>query len=164
MIEMNHIFTTTMTKHVLASVALMLITTAPTTQAAEGEDHILKPGQFPPPNSGTYLAGALVFVDPINRRGGLRLDGDPGGHHNVDYFAMLPYGIIWYNGTPAELRAIPIGTHVHGYFYLPPVGEEKTIPPLPESQQQYTLKRNHAISLEDDFSFYQRRGQAWKGE
>ncbi len=58
MIEMNHIFTTTMMKHVLASVALMLITTAPTTQAAEGEDHILKPGQFPPPNSGTYLAGA----------------------------------------------------------------------------------------------------------
>ena len=38
MIEMNHIFTTTMMKHVLASVALMLITTAPTTQAAPAID------------------------------------------------------------------------------------------------------------------------------
>ena len=108
------------------------------------------------------------MVDPINRRGGLRLDGGGcGGLYHVGpihQFVMLPYGMIWYHGAPVELRDIPIGTHVHGYFYLPPVGEGKTIPPLPESQQQYTLKRNHAISLEDDFSFYQRRGQAWKGE
>src|SRR4029079_10747585 len=29
-------------------------------------------------------------------------------------------------------------------------------------QERYEIKQNHALSLEDDFSFYQRRGQAWK--
>ena len=62
----------------------------------------------------------------------------------------------------AEIRDIPIGTHVHGYFFVPPKGEEETIPPLPEDQKRFTIKHNHAISLEDDFSFYQRRGQSWK--
>lgn len=60
------------------------------------------------------------------------------------------------------LRDIPIGTHVHGYFFVPPPGEEKTIPPLSKGQEKYEIKYNHGLSLEDDFSFYQRRGQVWK--
>ena len=134
--------------------------------AEDPVDVILRPGTFPQPNSGTYLAGELVIIDPANRRGGLRLDGNEphdryhsGPLHN---FAMLPYGMISYNGAPAELRDIPIGTHVHGYFYVPPVGEEATIPPLPKDMAKYEIKQNHAVSLEDDFSFYQRRGQGWK--
>ncbi len=127
--------------------------------AQEVKDVALQPGQFPPPNSGTYLAGELVIIDPVNRRGGLRLHGDNGGP--LHYFAMLPFGAIWFHGAPAELRDIPIGTHVHGYFHLPPVGEEATIPPLPPDQAQFQLKHNHAVSLEDDASFYQRRGQGW---
>lgn len=80
---------------------------------------------------------------------------------------MLPYGMIWYNGAPAELRDIPIGTHLHGYFYVLSVGEEETIPPprpygSATGKLRYVPKYNHAISLEDDFSFYQRCGQAWK--
>ena len=106
----------------------------------EKPDVILKPGEFPPPGSGTYIAGELVVIDPVNRRGGLRLDGDgPGGRYYdapLHYFAMLPYGMLWYNGAPAELKDIPPGTHVHGYFYLPPVGEEETIPPLPKTQER----------------------------
>ena len=127
---------------------------------------VLQPGQFPAAGTGTYLAGELVIVDPVNRRGGLRLDGNaPGDRYHagpLHYFAMLPYGMIWYNGAPAELRDIPLGTHVHGYFHLPPAGEEATVPPLPKDQEKHQLKHNHALSLEDDFSFYQRRGQAWK--
>lgn len=134
--------------------------------AQEKQDHIPQPGKFPPPDSGTYISGELVIVDPINRRAGLRLDGDgPGSRYHdgpLHYFAMLPYGMIWFNGAPAELRDIPLGTHVHGYFFVPPVGEEKTIPPLPKSQERYDVKQNHALSIEDDFSFYLRRGQAWK--
>ena len=38
----------------------------------------LKPGTFPTA-PGTYLSGELVVIDPINRRGGLRIDGDAGG-------------------------------------------------------------------------------------
>lgn len=129
------------------------------------QDHVPKPGQFPPPNTGTYLAGELAIIDPVNRRGGLRLDGNGGERYHagpLHYFAMLPYGEISFNGAPAELRDIPIGTHVHGYFYVPPVGEEATIPPLPKDMAPFQLKHNHAVSLEDDFSFYQRRGQSWK--
>lgn len=127
--------------------------------AQETKDLVLQPGKFPPPNSGVYLAGELVLIDPINRRGGLRLHGDNG--EPLHYFAMLPYGEIWFHGAPAELRDIPIGTHVHGYFYLPPSGEEATIPPLPKDQAQFQVKHNHALSLEDDVSFYQRRSQGW---
>jgi len=70
---------------------------------------------------------------------------------------MLPYGMVGYNGAPAELRDVPLGTHMHGYFHLAPRGEEDTIPPY-----QRANPHNHALTLEDDFSYYQRRGQAWK--
>lgn len=100
-----------------------------------------------------YLAGELVIVDAVNRRGALRLDGDGPLH----YFTMLPYGAIGYHGAPAEFRDVPLGTHLHGYFHLPPPGEEETIPP-----HQRGEKHNHAFSLEDDFTYYQRRGQSWK--
>ena len=55
--------------------------------------YVPQPGQFPPPETGTYLAGELVIVDPINRRGGLRLEGN--GDQNryargpIHYFAMV---------------------------------------------------------------------------
>lgn len=113
-------------------------------------------GQFAAASAATYLAGELVLIDPVNRRGGLRPDGDATRLH---YFAMLPYGMASYNGAPAELRDLPVGTHVHGYFHLPPAGEEQTIP-----AQRSVIPQNHAVTLEDDFSFYQRRGQVWKVE
>lgn len=124
----------------------------------------LKPGEFPAADTGTYLAGELVFIDPVNRRGGLRLDGDDKGRYHdgpLHYFALLPFGMVGYAGAPAELRDIPLGTHVHGYFHRPPAGEEQTIPPLPRGQERFEIAHNHAVSLEDDFSFYQRRGQSW---
>jgi hypothetical protein len=127
----------------------------------------LRPGEFPADGTGTYLAGELVIVDPVDRRGGLRLDGNPNERYHagpLHYFAMLPCGTVFYNGAPAELRDVPLGTHVHGYFHLPPIGEETTIPPLPKEHAQFEVPQNHAISLEDDFSFYQRQGQGWKVE
>ena len=134
--------------------------------AADRADYIPQPGQFPPPDSGHYIAGELVMLDPVNRRGGLRLDGNDAterySHGPPHSFAMLPYGMVWFRGAPAELRDVPIGTHLHGYFFGPPPGEEKTIPPLPPGQEKFAIKYNHVLSLEDDFSFYQRRGQAWK--
>jgi hypothetical protein len=137
--------------------------------AEEVKDYVPKPHEFPPPNSAQYFAGELVIVDPINRRGAIRLDGDKKNgelsaeryyHGDPLRFAMLPYGSIWYHGAPAELRDIPIGTHLHGYFYLPPEGD-KSIPP-PQGPPHLVPKQNHAILLQDDFSFYSRRGQAWR--
>ena len=151
---------------ILVLLASILILALPAlVYAQEKKDPVLKAGEFPPPDSGTYIAGELVFIDPINRRGGIRLDGNPPGdrYHSgpLHYFAMLPFGMIWYNGAPAEFRDIPLGTHIHGYFLLPPEGEEKTIPAIP-NMEKYHVKHNHALSLEDDFSFYQKRGQNWK--
>jgi hypothetical protein len=129
------------------------------------EEATPKPGQFAPLETAKYLSGELVVIDPINRRGGLRIDGDGGNrYHNgpLHYFALLPYAEVRSHGAPAELRDIPLGTHVHGYFHLPPAGQEQTIPPLPAEQKAYEIKQNHALTLEDDFSYYQRRGQSWK--
>jgi hypothetical protein len=141
---------------------LLLVTPA---FSQDNKDYIPQPGKFPPPNSGRYISGELVTIDPVNRRGGMRIDDSVESDRNQEapflQFAMLPYGMLWYNGAPAELRDIPVGTHLHGYFFLPPDGEEQTIPP-PQHGAKYVPRQNHAILLEDDFSFYQRRGQAWK--
>jgi hypothetical protein len=143
----------------LGSCAAVVFTSAqektetPAPSAQVPKDAVAKPPKFPPADAGKYFSGELVFVDAVNRRGALRLDGDGPLH----YFAMLPYGMIGYNGAPAELRDVPHGTHMHGYFHQPPAGEEETIPAHQRSQPH-----NHAIALEDDFSYYQRRGQAWK--
>jgi hypothetical protein len=134
---------------------------------AEGlKDYVPKPNEYPPHGSGVFLSGELVVVDPINRRGGIRLDGD-GKHQRyaegpLHYFAMLPCGGLWFHGAPATLRDIPLGTHVQGMFYLPPKGQEKLIPAPAEKYAALIPKHNHAVILEDDFSFYQRQGQSWK--
>ena len=133
--------------------------------SSQEPDYVPQPGTFAPLEKSKYIAGELVYIDPVNRRGGIRLEGDEMGRYYSGpphYFALLPYATVWCNGALAEIRDIPLGTHVHGYFFVPPKGEEETIPPLPEHQKRFTIKHNHAITLEDDFSFYQRRGQAWK--
>lgn len=136
-------------------------------QAQETKEFVPKPGTFPPPKSGRYFAGELLAVDPVNRRGALRLDGDnvADKYHRAPShkFALLPYGMVRYHGAPAELRDVPIGTHVHGYFYLPPEGDDSVPPPVGTPRAvSYVPKHNHAVSLEDDISFYTRRGQTWK--
>jgi len=120
--------------------------------------------QFVDTGKARYISGELVFIDPVNRRGGLRLDGDEGRYFTGPplWFVLLPYAGVWQHGARAELRDLPLGTHVHGWFITPPPGEEATIPPLPEDKKQFAIAENHALLIEDDFSYYQRRGQAWK--
>ena len=120
-------------------------------------NHLPKPGVFPPAGAGIHLDGDLVFSDPINRRGALR-KGEPTPRH---YFAMLPYGMVWRHGAPADIRDLPPGTHMHGRFLQPLEGEEETIS-LPKKQRNASSKYNHAILLEDDVSFYSRQGRSWK--
>jgi hypothetical protein len=129
--------------------------------SAGDENHVPKPGQFPPAGAGLRLAGELVAVDHVNRRGALRLDGDGSEdtYHSAPShpFAMLPYGSIWFHGAPAELRDIPIGTRLHGQFLLPPEGDTSVAKPA-----RIRAPQTHALVLEDDFSFYQRQKLAWK--
>ena len=122
-------------------------------------DHVPKPGVFPPAGAGVHYEGDLVISDPVNRRGALRAIRYTPRH----YFAMLPYGMVRYHGAPADIRDIPIGTHMHGRFLLPIEGEEETIT-VPEELSRSILhpNHNHAILLEDDVSFYSRQGRSWK--
>ena len=78
------------------------------------QNPVPKSGVFPPADAGIHLDGDLVVSDPINRRGALRKSQ----HSKRHYFAMLPYGMVWYHGAPADVRDIPIGTHMHGSCLL----------------------------------------------
>jgi len=116
-------------------------------------------GVFPSKGSGIQVHGDLVVSDSVNRRGALREKRSTPRH----YFAMLPYGMVWYHGAPADIRDLPPDIHMHGQFLLPMEGEEKTIP-LSDNliKDHKNLRYNHAILLEDDMSFYSRRGRSWK--
>jgi hypothetical protein len=133
--------------------------------AQEKADYVPKPGEFPPVGVGVYQVGELVAIDHVNRRGAIRLrgDNDDGRYHSAPShsFALLPYGTVRYHGSPAELRDIPIGTVLHGYFTLPREGDA-TIPRPPKGTEKWVPLHNQALTLEDDFSFYQRQGRAWK--
>ena len=116
-------------------------------------------GVFPSKESGIHVHGDLVISDSVNRRGALREKRSTPRH----YFAMLPYGMVWYHGAPADIRDLPPDIHMHGQFLLPMEGEEKTIPLSDDLIKDHkNLRYNHAILLEDDMSFYSRRGRSWK--
>lgn len=119
------------------------------------EPYQLQPGQFPPEGSAHYLAGEMIQMDHVNRTGQLRPDRRD-DQRTDDYdrpmpFTLLPYGAIRYHGAPAELRDIPIGTHLHGRFYSDPKAGKN-------GKGAFTL----AFLLEDDFSFQQRQERVWR--
>lgn len=142
--------------------AFAVLTTGVSESITSAEDQVAS--RFVEANKARHISGELVYIDAVNRRGGIRLDGDQGRYDSgpPHWFALLPYAPVWHNGARAELRDLPLGTHVRGDFVLPPAGEEATIPPLPDDKKPFAIPENHALLMEDDFSFYQRRGQAWK--
>ena len=105
--------------------------------------------------SAHYIGGELTTLpDHLNRTGVLRIDRDDTQRRSEwDRplpFTLLPYGSIGYHGAPAELRHIPIGTHLHGQFYIEKVKKDgKGI-------------FNLAIRLEDDFTYFVRQGRTWR--
>ena len=117
----------------------------------------LKPGEFPPEGSAHEIAGELIGLDHINRTGILRQDRtDAISRSHWDEplpFTMLSFGSLRFHGAPAELRDIPVGTHLHGQFYF----EEKA---GKDGKGAFTK----ALRLEDDFSYFQRQQRAWRVE
>ncbi|MDF1754901.1 MAG: hypothetical protein P1U89_19090 [Verrucomicrobiales bacterium] len=140
-----------------------------------GDPRIALDSEFPAPGKAKMISGEITLIEHVNRRGILRPDRD--GTINKYYwdlphsFEMLPYGSIYYHGAPAELKDIPIGTHLHGQFHLGPEGPFEVTPPvsnyaagkmarpdLRSVESQYS----RAMLLEDDFSFYTRNGITWE--
>ena len=133
----------------------LLLCLAGALHAAETAPFQLQPGQFPPENSAHYLAGEIIQMDHVNRTGQLRPDRRS-NQRTDDYdrallFTMLPYGTLRYHGAPAELRDIPIGTHLHGQFFF-------------DAKQGVPVKGGfgQVLLLEDDFSFHQRQQRTWR--
>jgi len=131
--------------------------------------------EFPDPDKARYFAGEITLVEHVNRQGILRLDRD--GTLNKYFwdlphsFQMLPYGAVWYKGAPAELKDIPLGTHLHGKFYLGPEGDFQVEPPVSNyfagrmanpDMRSIVSQYSRVLLLEDDFTFYQRQGAGWK--
>lgn len=149
----------------LCSLALLLLGTAGNVSAAEpafrtdGGDEKLrwyqhKPGEFPPEGSAHRISGELIEMDHVNRTGSLRIDRDDTQRRgNWDHplpFTMLPYGSISYHGAPAAMRDIPIGTHLHGEFYIDKVAKD--------GKGEF----DRAVRLEDDFSHAVRLKRVWR--
>ena len=90
-------------------------------------------GKFPPENSAHAISGELIRNDHLERRFYLRVDRDDSQDRGVWDLpvdaTMLPYGSIYYHGAPAALQDIPLGTHLHGLFYLKAPDDKSPPPP-----------------------------------
>ena len=120
--------------------------------AEEKEPYRPKQGEFPSLKEAKFHRGELVFVDHINRRGSLRIFTD--GYfreRRLHHFAMLPYGMIYYHGAPADLRDIPLGTVLYGQFFLAPDPKFSSVPNSSGNDPALPAE-NHALLLEDDIS------------
>jgi hypothetical protein len=126
----------------------------------------LETGKFPPAGSAHAIAGELIWCDHAERRFRIRVDRDDSqqvSHFDLPLEAgMLPYGSVWVHGAPAALQDIPLGTHLHGEFYLRDPAD--TAPPPAGQHQRHTAdwEFQRCLRLEDDFSFHARRQQAWR--
>ena len=129
-------------------------------------------GKFPALEQALAYRGELVFVDHVNRRGSIRVQGAGTYFRNAPHpFAMLPYGIVRYHGAPADLRDIPLGTVLHVRGFLPPDPKISAVPVLPINNREKNAgysgagtapAENHILLLEDEPSHCLREGKAWK--
>jgi hypothetical protein len=114
-----------------------------------------KPGEFPPEGSAREISGELIGLDHVNRTGTLRVDRSD-AQRTDDYdaalpFTLLPYAKTMFHGAYAELRDVPIGTHLSGLFF---------VKELPAKNQKPVFDR--VLRLEDDFSRFTRLKRAWR--
>ena len=87
-------------------------------------------------------------------------------------FALLPYGIVRFQGAPADLRDIPLGTVLHVSAFLPPDPKTSSVPVLPVDNRSKDADHNrgngiapaenHVFLLEDEPSYCLRSGLVWK--
>jgi len=123
-------------------------------------------GQFPPEGSAHAVTGELIQVDHLERRFQIRVDRNDSQQRGVWDLplaaTMLPYGSIWYQGAPAALQDIPLGTHLHGLFYLSDPIDKTPLPDTAHNRKTPEWEFRRCFRIEDDFSFHARQKQLWK--
>lgn len=154
---------------------LLLLAFCAVAQAGEESAATASVDEFPDLDSATRCSGELTMVDHVNRMGILRPDrSDKHNKYHWDlphHFTMLPYGMVYHCGSPATLRDVAIGTHLHGEFFLGPEGAYRV--PLLDTEYAQKVANDpnlfspdsplsQVLRLEDDFTLYQRQGAAWK--
>lgn len=155
---------------------LLFIALLTSALAADSADpRIALDSAFPDARAGRSFAGELILVEHVTRRGILRLDRD--GTINKyfwdlpHHFQLLPYAAISLHGAPADFEDLPLGTHLHGVFYLGPEGDFQVKPPetgydagkmASPDLRSIVSQYSRVLTLEDDFSYHQKRGEGWK--
>ena len=123
-------------------------------------------GQFPPEGSAHAVSGEIIQLNHLERRFQIRVDRNDSQDRGVwdlplDVM-MLPYGSIWYQGAPAALQDIPLGTHLHGLFYLSDPNDNTPLPDTANNRKTPEWEFRRCFRIEDDFTFYARQKQLWK--
>ncbi|MCE9604321.1 MAG: hypothetical protein K8U03_05385 [Planctomycetia bacterium] len=125
-------------------------------------------GRFPPAGSAHAITGELIFVDHLERRFHLRVDRNDSQDRGVWDLpvdaAMLPYGAIYYHGAPAALQDIPLGTHLHGQFYMRAPDDKTASPSANYNRKTPEVDFRRCFLLEDDFSHHAKQNELWKIE
>lgn len=125
----------------------------------------LVPGQFPPPGSAHAISGELIQIDHLERRFQLRVDRNDSQDRGVWDLPvdalMLPYGAIHYHGSPAALQDIPLGTHLHGQFYIRSDDDQTPPPPANNNRKTPEVDFRNCFLLEDDFTRNARQNELW---
>ncbi|PQO45715.1 hypothetical protein C5Y93_12350 [Blastopirellula marina] len=126
----------------------------------------IQPGKFPPPGSAHYFAGELIEQDHVRRTGEIRVsrtDQQRRSHWDLPIgFRLLPFGSLKYHGAPAALCDIPIGTHLHGWYYVKDKDEE--IPTIFYNRKSLESDFTKAYRLLDDFSYYDEQKKLFQVE
>jgi len=113
----------------------------------------LKAGEFPPEGAAHEISGELIGLDPVARTGTLRVDRND-SQRTDDYdaalpFSLLPYAKVMFHGSYAELRDVPLGTHLDGQFFVKDGKDKKNV-------------FERVLRLEDDFSRFTRLKKSWR--
>ncbi len=155
--------------HLLAAFTFIVVHTCVT---IADEPYRPEPGKFPSLEKALSYRGELVFVDHVNRRGSVRVQGAGTYFRNAPHpIALLPYAIVRYHGAPADLRDIPLGTVLHLKAFLPPDPKISAVPVLPIDNRQKNAgysgagtapAENHILLLEDEPSYCLREKKLWK--
>ena len=118
--------------HTLIILLPLILVLLPSNSRSKEKPFRPKVGEFPPLEKAHFYKGELTFVDHANRRGSLRIDGDGRFRFAAPSpFALLPYGLVRYHGSPADLRDIPLGTVMYAKAFLPPDPKISSVPVLP---------------------------------
>lgn len=122
-------------------------------------------GEFPPRGSEHAVSGELIYVDHLERRFHLRVDRNDSQDRGMWDLpidgVMLPYGAIYYHGSPAALQDVPLGTHLHGLFYMRAPDDVTPAPPANNNRRTPEGDFRRCFRLEDDVTYYSRRGEVW---